>query len=348
MVPGFPIRPGGPAGVTVADASVLYDEDDRLWKMWFATAWDEEAGPRIGIKYAESRDGIAWTMAKRLALEPSAAPSHWDHTNAEMPSVVKNPSAPPERRYMLWYGGGNSTRRAMARGLPYYQIGLAFSRDGRHFARLPAAESPYAWAGLVLVIQHALPGFPQVTDGAVADPDVLLKDGIFHMWFTTIALNRRGEVVTGGISHAISRGGSSWHPSRKNPLPSLMRERPITASTQPSVVWNARKRSFEMWYTNDRTADLDQLPKGARGMAASGYWYASSKNGEDWLTFHGAGRDFRWDRHSAPERYGLATGVEVVLRQGEYRMYYNALGANKVPEGWPHPMNWAMNLATRK
>ncbi|MGH2373055.1 MAG: hypothetical protein ACRDIC_06195 [bacterium] len=348
IVPGFPIRPGGPLGISVADASVLYDEDERRWKMWFATGWDEAGGSRVGIKYAESSDGVAWTIGKGLALEPGTAPAEWDHTNVETPSVVKNPSAPAERRYMLWYAGGNVRRRSIGRGFPYYQIGLAFSRDGRRFTRVPANESPYAWSGLVLVVQHALPALPEATDGVLADPDVLLKDGVFHMWFSTLALNRRGEVVTGGIGHAVSRNGVSWRASRKNPLPSLMRERPIIPSTQPSVVWNERKRSFEMWYSNDRTVELEQVPEDAREFAASGYWYASSKDGDEWLTLYAAGRDFRWDRRSAPERYGLVSGVEVVLRQGEYRMYYNALGAIKVPARWPHAMIWGMNLAIRR
>ncbi|MGH2404695.1 MAG: hypothetical protein ACRDGN_09535 [bacterium] len=348
IVPGFTIRPGGPVGVTVADASVLYDEDERRWKMWFSTGWDDKGRSRTGIKYAESSDGIVWAIGKGLALAPSAVPSAWDATHAESPSVVMDPSAPPERRYMLWYSGGNTTRRSMSQGVPYYQIGLAFSRDGRRFTRIPAAESPYAWAGLVLVVQHALPAFPQVTDGVLADPDVLLKGGIFHMWFSTIALNRRGGMVTGGIGHAISENGVSWHASRKNPLPSLMRERPIAPSTQPSVVWNPRKGSFEMWYTNDRAGELEELRPEAREFATSGYWYASSRDGEEWFTLHGAGRDFQWDKHSASERYGLVTGVEVVLRKSEYRMYYNALGTSKAPPRWPHPAIWAMNLAIRR
>lgn len=348
IVPGFPIRPGGPPGVSVADASVFYDEDERRWKMWFATAWEERGGSRTGVKYAESPDGVAWTIGKGLALAPGTAPADWDHTNVETPSVVKHPSAPAERRYMLWYSGGNVKRRSMGRGFPYYQIGLAFSRDGRRFARLPANESPYAWSGLVLVVQHALPAWPEVTDGVIADPDVVLKDSAFHMWFSTLALNRRGQVVSGGIGHAVSRNGVSWRASRKNPLPSLMRERPIIPSTQPSVVWNDRKRSFEMWYSNDRAVELDDVPENAREFAASGYWYASSKDGDEWRTLYAAGRDFRWDRRFAPERYGLVSGVEVVLRRGEYRMYYNALGAAKVPAGWPHPMIWGMNLAIRR
>ncbi len=348
IVPGFPIRPGGPVGVSVADASVLYDEDERRWKMWFATSWDEAGGSRTGLKYVESPDGVAWTIGKGLSLAPGSAPSDWDHTNVETPSVVKHPSAPVDRRYMLWYSGGNVRRRSIGRGFPYYQIGLAFSRDGRRFTRLPANESPYAWSGLVLVVQHALPALPEVTDGIIADPDVVSKDGVFHMWFSTLALNRRGQVVTGGIGHAVSRNGVSWRASRKNPLPSLMRERPIIPSTQPSVVWNERKGSFEMWYSNDRTVELDDVPENAREFAASGYWYASSKDGDEWRTLYATGRDFRWDRRYAPERYGLVSGVEVVLRQGEYRMYYNALGAAKVPARWPQPMIWGMNLAIRR
>jgi hypothetical protein len=348
IVPGFAVRPRGPVGVHMTDASVLYDDEDQRWKMWFATGWTEGATPRTGIKYAESRDGIAWTLDPGLALEPGPARAAWDYTNTDTPSVIKDPLARPDRRYMLWYAGGNSTRRTIGRGFPYYQIGLAFSRDGRRFTRVPAAESPYAWAGLVLVVQHAFPALPQVKDGVLTDPEVVRRGGIYHMWFSGLAQNDRGMTVTKGIGHATSRNGVSWKASRKNPLPSLMREHPIAPSSQPSVIWNPRKAAFEMWYTNDRDEELKRFASETREFAASGYWYASSTNGVDWTTLHGRGRDFRWDRRNAAEHYGLITGAEVVWRRGEYRMYYNALGTSRAARSWPQPVIWAMNLATRK
>src|SRR5437879_4150348 len=62
-----------------------------------------------------------------------------------------------------------------------WQLGLAFSADGKHFTRLPAAQSPYAGRslpfgnieGLVLYVSDALPGFPQAVYGALADPELV-------------------------------------------------------------------------------------------------------------------------------------------------------------------------------
>ncbi len=42
-------------------------------------------------------------------------------------------------------------------------------------------------------------------------------------------------------------------------------------------------------------------------------------------------RDFTWDKNFSSEEYGLMTGVNVVLRQGEYRMYHNVFGSQGIP-----------------
>lgn len=108
IVPGFQAKPGGPIGVNVADPSVLYDSTERKWKLWFATGWGEAKDKRLVIKYAESGDGISWDVQAVPALEPATNARAWDYTQVETPAVLKNPSAPPERRYMLWYAGGRS------------------------------------------------------------------------------------------------------------------------------------------------------------------------------------------------------------------------------------------------
>jgi hypothetical protein len=309
IVPGFPVTAGGPPGLNVADADVLYDERGGEWKMWFGsgfpTGLPAPYDARIGTKYAESPDGVRWTLQDGWPLEPATADSAWDYTSSETPTVVKDLSAPPERRYLLWHSGGNKFQRTIGDGWPWYQVGLAFSADGKRFTRLPASESPYGQAGLVLMARHAFPNVPAVTDGIVADPEVVLKDGIFHLWFSSFGTNAAGQNATAGISYATSSNGIQWTPSQKNPLQSLWGNNP-GGPAQPSVLWNPAKGGFEMWFTNDTEAEKWQLP--ADGTL--GYWYAFSTNGEDWTSAFAQGRDFTWDPNS--------------------------------------PIIWAMNLATRR
>lgn len=214
---------------------------------------------------------------------------------------------------MLWYSGANYLKPRFGIDT-FYQIGLAFSADGKRFTRVPVAESPYARAGLVFMGQNAFPGVPDAREGVLADPEVVLKDGVFHMWFSAVIFSATGEGIGGGISYATSSDGSHWTPSRKNPLRSLIRDNPPTAGFQPSVLWNQAKGRFEMWFSNDRKDELEPVP--AKEHTVLGYRYASSTNGEDWTNFFQQGRDFSWDKNSPFEELGLITGVGVGSRTG--------------------------------
>lgn len=345
IVPGFPAVPGGPRGVNIADPSVIYDQEENKWKMWFATGWDEQGSPRIVIRYAESADAKTWNILPTPALDRPGDSGAWDYTNVETPAVIKNPSAPKERRYTLWYSGGNTKERAIDGHFPYYQVGVAFSEDGKRFTRLPASESPFGKPGLSFTVKDAFPAFPKATDGVAADPEIVLKDGTFHMWFSSIGMDQKGAGVIAGISHATSQDGIRWTASNKNALQSLWGNNP-GETQQPSVLWNHKLGQFEMWFTNDSEKDKEKLPAAADG--ATGYWHAVSKDGEQWTISPAKERDFNWDKKFPSEEFGLVTGVEVVLKNDTYYMFYNAYGSKSVPSGWDAPAVWAMNLATKK
>ncbi len=341
LLPGFEARPGGPIGSNVADPSVLYDEDDRRWKMWFATTRQEGALPRVLIKYAESADGVQWNVQPEPALDMPASPEAWDATQVEAPTVVKNLAASASRRFQLWYSGGNSRARRLATHYPWLQIGLAFSEDGRHFVRLSAEESSSGQAGLVWTAKNAFPGDSSIVDGVLSDPEVLLHEGVYHLWCSAIGMDANGLVGTTGITHATSSDGIHWASSSQNPLPGLTGHAP-GGGTQPSVLWNPGQRRFEMWFTSDHEKETRQMP--AKGDAALGYWMATSSDGERWTQL--SPRDFLWDPQYGGEMYGLATGAEVVLVDSEYRIYYGAFGRIGVLPNADPPMAWALNLAT--
>src|SRR5205085_1805882 len=133
----------------------------------------------------------------------------WDHTNAETPTVIYNPAAPADRRYLLVYSGAAGTFPYPGYAFKNYAIGAAFSADGVTFTRVSAAESPHGKAGLVLTGKDA---FPLVTDGIVADPELALVNGVYHLWFSSFACTgAQCETQTDfGVSHATSPDGVHW------------------------------------------------------------------------------------------------------------------------------------------
>ena len=186
----------------IADPSVLYDEEEQIWKAWWQSPLESDylnANPKTAILYAESPDGVHWSVQDSPAMTTGADPDDWDFDRAETPSVLKVPSNPPDRRYVMYYTGGNF--KAVASpfpGYPWYQIGVAFSADGKTFERLPAAESPYANSrtpfgridGLVWYGSDAFPDKATMHDGLVADPSVLIVDGVYHLFASSFAVTK--------------------------------------------------------------------------------------------------------------------------------------------------------------
>ena len=337
--------PGFEAGFVLNDPSVLFDEEEQRWKMWVAVGrFVAEGEVRVDIRYFDSDDGTHWNFHTDFALESNENSDSWDHTHAETPTVVKNPSGPPERRYLLWYSGGNMKKESL-QGFPIYKIGLAFSRDGKKFTRLPAAASPYGEAGLLIKARDAFPNFTNLAAGVVSDPEVVLKNGVFYLWFSGFALDASNQLIASGTSFATCSNGLKWKMSNKNPLPSLSRKESPAGPSQPTVVWNALKGIFEMWFTDHTPAEEKTLGDPNHTL---GFWYAASKNGEDWVPEYGKERDFVENRSFPSESQGVTTGADMALKDGEYFLYYGAWGSRKVPEGWFDNFIWAIHLAKGK
>jgi len=347
----------GATDLAVADPTIVWDDDAGVFRGWWSTTVAGEFGPDgpsiNGIRYAESPDGIRWTVQQGLAFSAAFGdPGAWDGTHSETPFVIRVPSNPPERRYLLYYSGGNIDACSVGEA-PCYEIGLAFSADGKHFSRLPADESPYGEAGLVLRGEETLKSVVGMTLGIVADPTLILEpDGTFRMWMSGYAEDASHVPLAFGISEASSTDGVHWTPAELNPLPSLRRPGEVAAGQQPSVLYNPRTRLYEMWFTNDREADEQRTP--ATLFQAFGYWHATSPDGIHWAPEYGDEPDFRWDAAEASERWGLLTGVHVLLHGGHYMMYYSAWSTVDVPPLFLIPTRrglvdgvTALNLAIR-
>jgi len=321
MLPDFPAVPDGPKPAAVSDPSVLFDPADQKWKMWFAISWRVGESWRTAVKYSESADGVSWSVHPGTALEPASDSEAWDRAEVRAPTVVLCPEAPPERRYVLFYGGSD--------GSPEMHIGMALSAFGKRFTRLAAEESPHGKAGLILTAEDVLPGKASAA-GRLADPEAVFAGGRFHLWCATTATGAQGSPTLRGIAYAASSDGVRWSPAAENPLPSLDTGEGEGSPHHPTVAWNEKRSIFEMWYGHHDGAP-GSSPLAELGMPGSapipGYWYAQSGDGVAWTVASD-------ERELSSELVRGVAGADVVLEAGVYRMWFPALTTSSPPTTW--------------
>lgn len=338
------VHPDGRVELSIGDPDLFYDEEDHLWKAWWSTGLADsfvapEESIAMGIKYAESEDGVAWNVQEELTLVADASSDAWDQLKLETPAVVKVPSNPPERRYVLAYAGAQGTRPVSIGGQPvdiaWYQIGIAFSPDGRHFTRVPAAESAYAGKdtgypsseGLGLLGVDMLADTAGIADGLLADPELREHDGVLHLFTSSMGVNDLGEPLNFGISHATSTDGIHWAPQPANPQ--------VSGGAQPSLVRDPSKADFELFYVQDTAADKAMEPSIFNPFL--GVWRRTSPDLLSWSD-PGAARDFIWEGGQKNEVYGLIAAGDMAFRDGVYRYYYPGWSTDAVPPGFLCPL----------
>ncbi len=194
----------------VETAFVLDDgEDIKLYYMGYDTedakAWLNGNGITLGsIGLAISDDGINFTrQGPDPVLEPSPGEGPcrcnvWDSWAVEGPWVLRQ----PDGTYWMWYGGAGSTDQGETE---INGIGLAFSGDGikwsRYFKNPVLVGDPGEWDEY-----HTI------------DPSVLVRDGIYNLWYH--GGNQKGNSWYGNfqIGHATSPDGIRWTKSPENPV----------------------------------------------------------------------------------------------------------------------------------
>lgn len=323
--------------LSIGDPDVQRDDVAQLWRAWWSTGLATTytaPDTTLAIKYAESTDGVAWTVQDEPVLVSHRSTIDWDYSKIETPTVLHVPTNPPDRRWLLYYAGGNDGVKT-GPGYTWYQIGLAVSADGKVFTRLPAAESPYAGKttpyanveGLVLLGRDAFPGVAGVADGLVADPEIVRVGSTFHLFFSSLAVDASGSPLAFGVSHATSTDGIHWTAASGNPIAA------INGSAGPSVVQLA-DGSFELFFYRDSDAEKATIPTTFNPML--GVWKSTSKDLSAWNA-PGAAREIAWDGSLSYEKYGwIATG-DMVVHGGEHRWYYVAFDADGAPSGWVAP-----------
>uniref|UniRef100_A0A7C4RAH9 F5/8 type C domain-containing protein n=1 Tax=candidate division CPR3 bacterium TaxID=2268181 RepID=A0A7C4RAH9_UNCC3 len=215
---GNPVIKFGNVGSAEANAirnpSVLYK--DGFYKMWYES-W-ATTGLRT-ISYAISSDGITWNK-KGIVLSPSS--SGWDSQYVMHPSVIYDEN---DSKYKMWYTGtsagvfkiglatsDNGIIWTKSLSNPVVSLGTGFDSTSAYNPSViyDSSDSLYKmwYAGNTLLgYRTSVDGenWPEATKQALSltgnDPSVILKGGVYEMWFSVIGLNTR---------HATSSDGVTW------------------------------------------------------------------------------------------------------------------------------------------
>jgi predicted GH43/DUF377 family glycosyl hydrolase len=323
----------GKIDISISDPDVYWDGSK--YQLYFmaghATSFSATDLVQV-IRHASSVDRVTWTIDDSPVFTVSPDAGAWDRTHAETPTVVYNPAAPADRRYLMMYSGASGTFPHPGYTFSNYAIGAAFSADGITFTRVPASESPHGKAGLVLTGKQA---YPASTDGLVSDPELALVNGVYHLWFSSFACTGTScETTTDfGIGHATSTDGVHWT-VLEAPVRSLLRASADTKTggQQPSVVYDAAHCRYEMWLTSDVGTENDAQPIEFNNMM--GVYKGESTDGITWSLNYTRARDLQWSQTEAGEHLGLLTGADVAQNSTGRLMLYVGFDDQNVPSGF--------------
>lgn len=323
----------GKIDISISDPDVRWDAAAARWDVFYASSHGtsfssaDQAGV---IRHATSADRISWTVDEDPALSLSTDPQGWDRFRTETPTVVYNPAAPADRRYLMLYAGASGLFTARP-GATFanYAIGAAFSADGKTFTRVSAAESPKGKAGLVLTAADV---FATGSSGVVADPELALVNGVYHLFFSSFSC-KGTDCATDenyGVSRATSTDGVHWTIAEA-PVRSLLRMSavPTSGGGQPSVIYDEAHCSWELWQTADLPGETDNQPAIFNNMV--GVWHADSKDGVNWHVNFAGARDLAWSASEPGEPLGLLTGADVGQNGSGRLMLFTGLDDQMVP-----------------
>jgi len=133
-------------------------------------------------------------------------------------------------------------------------------------------------------------------------PSVLIKDGIYHLWYTG---QYKGK--NSWIGYATSTDGKNFVRQSEQPVVSPTEPWEKAAVMCPHVIWDEQEKIYKMWYSGGEQYEPDAIG------------YATSQDG---LT---------WDKRVQPifsadstrefEKYKV-TACQVVKRENDYLMFY--------------------------
>ena len=326
----------GKIDISISDPDVYWD--GAQYQLYFMASHGTSFGSSDQtqvVRHASSADRVTWTIDDAPVFTVSTDAGAWDRTHSETPTVIYNPAAPADRRYLLMYSGSAGVFPYPGYTFQNYAIGAAFSADGKTFTRVPASESPHGKAGLVLTGKQA---YPASTNGIVSDPELALVNGVYHLWFSSFACTGTScETITDfGIAHATSTDGVHWTVGEA-PIRSLLRASADTKTggQQPSVIYDAAHCRYEIWLTSDLGNENDAQPIEFNNMM--GVYKGESMDGITWSLNYNRARDLQWSATEAGEHLGLLTGADVAQNSTGRLMLYVGFDDQNVPAGFALP-----------
>lgn len=349
----------GKQDTSMSDPDLRWNEGEQRWEAyWMAAHGTTFNAPDLVqvIRMAVSPDKTSWAYVDEPVFTANPDPDAWDHTHSETPSVVYNPDAPADRKYILYYSGSREVFPFPGYTFQNYAIGAAISADGITFTRVPSAETDYDEDGLVLTDRAVYPG---ATGAIVADPEVVLVNGTYHLFYSSFACGGTSceTVQAYGIGHSTSPDGIHWT-TAEAPVRSLLREQitPTSGGGQPSVIYDAEHCRWELWLQSDLPGENDNQPIEFNNMV--GVYRAESADGITWSVNYSRARDFQWAEGAprAGERLGLLTGADVAANGNGRLMLYVGFDDQNVPQNYFLPDRtpqgfragvMTLNIATR-
>jgi len=223
--------------------SVLYDQEEGVWKMWYAGYSSYFAG--FGIGYATSDNALAWEKYEHeeddsirgLVFDASGFADDFDGYSVFSPEVLKI-----NGKYHMWYAGKGGV-------IVGNQIGYAYSDDGINWTRYLEPDKEYPEP----VLPVGMPG--EWDEGETASPSITQIGDTLVMYYQGSNLD---QTLT-GIGRAWSTdGGKSWVKDPNNPLlvGSPAGAWDYNRIFYPSATLNNRGELYLWFHARSRNSDL--------------------------------------------------------------------------------------------
>ncbi len=180
--PGNPIVTNSREIDWAYSASVMYDENIGMYKMWYSALLTSM--PFLQVMYATSSDGVQWHQNLVNPVLESGTFGEFDYSGISDPCVIYNGG-----EYKMYYTGQNGNS---------WQTGLATSQDGIHWVKHPS--NPVLGLGS---------GWEAVGHGSV---EVSHQNGIYRMLYSGFDGSKHM------IGLATSSDGIQWTRYSGNPV----------------------------------------------------------------------------------------------------------------------------------
>jgi len=133
-------------------------------------------------------------------------------------------------------------------------------------------------------------------------PSVLIKDGLYHMWYTGQYKGKNSY-----IGYATSKDGKNFVRQSEKPVISPTEPWEKVAVMCPHVIWDKKEKVYKMWYSGGEQYEPDAIG------------YATSKDGLNWNKRPQP--IFSADPTKEFEKYKV-TACQIVQREKDYLMFY--------------------------